>query len=181
MSVTTYYTLTVGGTLGVPFDRSEGIRKEWTALFGDQPKPGAREKGAYGEADADWPRGFLLDDPENIRHTLTRASDTSYPIEGHWKVESWDASAEPVARGAHTKLTFKAEVEFEGNFGIHEHRKSQKAAAAWFFDYLEQPWHKELSKRLSQFAAKHDDKKQIEPIGFKEWEFYCGNGGGGGE
>ena len=184
MSVTTYYTLVVGGTLGVPFDQSSAIREEWAALFGDQPDPkaSAESKGSSGGAPPDWPRGFVLDDPKAIAHTLKDASHTPYPIEGHWEVESWEPGAEPSGNGAYTKLTFKAEVEFKGNYGIHQHRESQKAAAAWFFDYLDQPWHKALTSRLEKFAEKHSRKHRIiEPVGFKEWEFYCGNGGGGGE
>jgi hypothetical protein len=142
------------------------------ALFGDKPVAG-------GPRELAWPAGFLLSDPSKTVKRLTGAKGMAYALEGHWSIEKWEMRVEPTASGAHTKLTFHAEAEFEGNMGIHQHKDSQKAAAEWFFEYLNKPWYKSLTAKLEDFRARH--KEEVEPIRFREWEFYCGNGGGGGE
>lgn len=181
MAVTTYYTLKIGGTIGVPFDAISGIEKEWSGLFGQKPTNEGKDRVSREEEKAfnlDWPYGFLRPNGPAEKRTLRRAGGASIDLGGEWEVHEWKPGAEPAADGAYTKLTFDAEVEFEGKGGIDDHKESQKIAAEWFFDHVGKRWHAALREKLRKFNGDH---KMIEPATFLEWEFYCGNGGGGGE
>ena len=182
MAVTTYYTLSIGGTVGVPFDTRSGIENEWRLVFGDPPSQKARlaSAPAADTVDLDWPDGFLRPNVPTPSRLLSTGSSQTYNLGGEWKIYEWKIAVEPGAEGAHTKLTFEAEAKFEGNGGIDEHKDSQKRDALWFFEHASKRWHLTLRDRLANFNNSHKGE-MIEPARFREWEFYCGNGGGGGE
>lgn len=182
MAVETYYTLTIAGTVGIPFGTGS-IENEWRALFGDAPSNAQQPTLSLDEAGAcnlDWPAGFLRPNVPAPSRALSGAGNQAYDLGGKWEIYEWEIGVEPVAAGAHTKLTFKAEAEFEGNGGIDDHKESQKRDALWFFEHWSKLWHQTLRLRLANFNDNHKGE-MIEPARFREWEFYCGNGGGGGE
>ena len=182
MAVTTYYTLQIGGTVGIPFDNRSGIEGEWRGIFGLEPsqKPRLPSVAAADTVDLDWPDGFLRPDVPAPSRVLSGGSSQVYDLGGEWKIHAWEIGVEPGAAGAHTKLTFEAEAEFEGKGGIDDHKESQKRDALWFFEHWSKLWHQTLRGRLATFNNNHKGE-MIEPARFREWEFYCGNGGGGGE
>jgi len=183
MAVTTYYTLNISGVLGQPYDPTSTVESEWRAVFGDAPsndgKPRLSAAQAATAADLPWPEGFLRPNVDVAPRKLTGANNRDYDLGGGWDIEGWEISVEPAANGSHTKLTFMAEVEFKGNGGIDDHKESQKRDAEWFFEHAAKPWHQTLKARLVAFN--NDHKEMIEPAWFREFKFYCGNGGGGGE
>ncbi len=182
MAVETYYTLTIGGTISIPFG-TRSIEDEWRAVFGDKPsnvKQSPLSLAAAGGVDLDWPAGFLRPNVPAPSRVLSRASIPTYDLGGTWEVEEWEIGVQPGADGAYTRLTFVAKVEFEGNGGIDDHKESQKLAAEWFFEHWSKLWHQTLRGRLANFNNNHKGD-MIEPVRFREWEFYCGNGGGGGD
>jgi hypothetical protein len=182
MAVETYYTLSIGGTVGIPFGTGS-IEDEWRALFGDPPSNDQKLALSLAEAgtfDLDWPAGFLRPNVPSRSKVLPGASGQAYDLGGKWEIYEWKIEAQPAADGAHTKLTFDAKAEFEGNGGIDDHKESQKGDAEWFFEHWSKRWHQTLRGRLANFNNNHKGE-MIEPARFREWEFYCGNGGGGGD
>ena len=172
MAVTTYYTLSISGVLGQPYDAGSRVRDEWTALFGDQPTAGT-------DQDLGWPAGFLRPSVSVPPRKLTGAGNQDYNLGGGWTIEDWEPGFEPAAHGSQTKLTFVAKVEFSGHGGIDDHKDSQMLAAVWFFEHASKQWHQTLKSKLIAFNNNHKD--MVAPAWFQEFEFYCGNGGGGGE
>jgi hypothetical protein len=183
MAVTTYYTLSISGVLGQPYDPASGIESQWRAVFGDAPsndgKPRLSLAQMAADADLPWPAGFLRPNVEVASRKLTGAFNRNYDLGGGWEIEEWEIGVEPAANGAQTKLTFLAEAEFKGNGGIDDHKESQKRDAEWFFEHATKQWHQTLKARL--IAFNNDHKDMIAPAWLQEFEFYCGNGGGGGE
>src|SRR5262245_25376118 len=182
MAVTTYYTLTLGGTIREPYVDESRIKAQWEALIGEAPTHESRLQAA---ADAKvlpdnlpWPYGFLRANASAGTKKLKGSSDQEYDLGGCWKIEAWEITVEPAGSGAFTKVSFEGKAEFKGHGGIDDHKESQKLDAAWFFDHKDKSWHQTLKDKLTAFNEKRD---MVDRVWFREFEFYCGNGGGGGE
>ena len=185
MAVETYYTLTIGGAVNIPFG-DQTVQDRWRLVFGNKPSNDERPELSLEEAkvaDDDWPAGFLrpnVPPPDPRVLSGATASRQVYPLEGKWEIYEWEIGAQPGADGAYTRLTFVAKAEFEGNGGIDDHKESQKRDAEWFFEHYSKLWHQTLRGKLAGFNKEYEGKL-IEPARFRGWEFYCGNGGGGGD
>jgi len=152
MATTAYCTLKIGGRLAGPLSANQEAKDFLEYL--KSMKPGGGSVTDYA--------GFLRPEPG-------------------WKIEDWDY--EMVAggdSGNETVISFTMEAEFEGPGAIYDHRAVLTSAATRFMHYRDEPWHRALKLALLELherLKKSGPDKVIERIWFRDWTFYCGNGG----
>jgi hypothetical protein len=81
-----------------------------------------------------------------------------------------------------TRITFRVEVNSRLDGTIYDWREAlTETAFRKFSHYRDAVWHKDLKARLEELnqdiAKRYGAEKLIERIWFREWGFYCGNGG----
>ena len=153
MSVRVRYTLGVGGRLaGPPEENGSILAQVHQVLPALAP---ARPGGG-------WPAGFLRPG---------------------WQLGFWDSAAEiGGANNQETRIGFRAEVICRLDGTIYDAK--QELVDTHFYEfcaYRDNVWHKDLKVRLEELnqdiAKQHGAEKLIEKIWFRQWEFFCGNGG----
>jgi hypothetical protein len=144
------YVLKVAGALkGAPRANARLIG-DFQRIFPPRP-PGRARRGG-------WPGGFVL---------------------GGYGVCLWSSTAEAYApERDQTLLTFRSEISVLAPGQLYDNREAFLRHVRWFYHYREQPWHRELSARLRELNERYRDHI-ICPIWFRDWQWYCGNGGDG--
>ena len=125
--------------------------------------------GAFGDKPGDgWPKGFILK---------------------NYSVCQWDLSLDRPHRPEHPKdkkayrkyseevmVTFRAEVHHNRQGSLFLNRLYMLPDVNWFYHYRKYLWHTQLTEKLNQLNRDFQ-KDLIERIWFRDWQWYCGNGG----
>jgi len=104
-------------------------------------------------------------------------------ITSDWKISSWDSAAEVGGEGdQETRITFRAEFSSRLEGTIYDWRNELSYTHFhWFSHYRDNVWHKDLKVRLEELnreiPRRYGEDKLVEKIWFREWQFWCGNGG----
>jgi len=153
MPVRVRCTLGIGGRLAGPPEDNGAVLAEIREVL---------PKGAPERAGAAWPSGIATPD---------------------WQISFWDSAAEPGGEtDQETRVTFRAELSSRLDGTIYDSREDLTYTHFhWFSHYRDAVWHKDLKVRLEELnheiAKRYGAEKLIEKIWFREWQFFCGNGG----
>lgn len=144
-----------------------GVMKEIIEQFGARPE----SKDAAGEPAAEnapppsldqkghgvgWPEGFVLKG---------------------YDVCEWCPDAEEY-QGEQTLFNLRVEAHRSQPGTLYDNDKDILPKVRWFYTYRDYEWHRDLKRRL--YKANDLAKAKgvlIEPIWFREYQIYCGNGG----
>ena len=100
-----------------------------------------------------------------------------------WQIGFWDSLAEIGGEtDQETRITFRVEVNSRLDGTIYDRREAlTDTHFRKFCQYRDAVWHKDLKARLEELnrdiGKRYGAEKLIEKIWFREWQFYCGNGG----
>ena len=151
------YLLRIGGRLNGNFTE-QAVLKALGGIF-DKPGNGA---GMPGQKDTGgWPDGFVLVD--------------YIPCQ-------WDVKVDH-PHPDQTMISFRAEIHHTFPNSLYQNRVEMLRHVEWFYHYREYRWWKELVKRLDKeanVALQSQFKQQPcipERLWFRDWQWYCGNGG----
>jgi hypothetical protein len=144
------YVLKIAGVLRDGPGANASAIGEFRQIFPDAPPPAGSGDG--------WPAGFMLKD---------------------FRACQWSPSAEPFApKQDETLLTFRAEVSIQVPGQLYDNRGPFLDHVRWFYHYRDQKWHSELSALLRSFHQRQQ-AKVLDRVWFRDWQWYCGNGGDG--
>ena len=148
-----------------------GLRRDLESIFGKQPG-GGTASFANNPGD-DWPAGFVLrgysvcqwhlsplfqDKPYAPKHDDDRKNPRwlKYPDE--------------------STIDFIAEVHHTLTGPLYFNRHAMIDEVKWFYHHREYKWHADLVDLLEKLNAKYA-KILLERVWFRDWKWYCGNGG----
>jgi len=77
-----------------------------------------------------------------------------------------------------TIIHFRAEAHHILNGTLFGNKDRMIPDVRWFYEGPEYRWHSELRARLDEWNQKIGDANRIDQIWFRDWQWYCGNGGG---
>ena len=153
MPVRVKCTLGIGGRLTGPPEDNQTILAELREILPESPPL---------RAGAGWPNGVVCPD---------------------WHIAFWDCAAEIGGKqDLETRITFRMELTSRLDGTIYDCREAlADTHFRRFSHYREELWHKHLKARLEELnediAKRFGAEKLIEKIWFREWQFWCGNGG----
>jgi hypothetical protein len=151
------YLLRIGGRL-----EGNANKQDVISLLGDifdAPKSPMGKSGQTGSGN--WPDGFVLQGYSVCQ--WTEAKDT---VDNPWDKE--------------TMISFRAEVHHTQLGTLYANRAGMLKEVNWFYHYRDYDWHKDLTKKLKDVNDKLKKKYGnglIERVWFRDWQWYCGNGG----
>lgn len=154
MAVRVSYVLEIGGRLDGDLAANNVIIPQVQLVLPTVPP--------VGPPPPDWPRGF---------------------VPPGWQVRFWDSRAEiggsPLR--PETRISFRAEVSVVLDGTIHGNQGQLNQHFQRFSNHRGEQWHQQLIVQLGtlnqQIVTQHGPARLIERIWFREWQFYCGNGG----
>jgi hypothetical protein len=100
-----------------------------------------------------------------------------------WQVSLWDAAAEVGGElDQETRFAFHLELSRRLDGTVYDCRDELTYTLFHgFAHYREAVWHKDLKVRLEELnhgiAHDYGPAKLLERLWFRQWEFFCGNGG----
>ena len=153
MPVRVHCTLGIGGRLAGPPAENGPILAKLQQLL---PKEAPTKMGGG------WPAGLISQD---------------------WQVSSWDSAAEVGGENdRETRFTFRLELSSRLDGTIYDCRNELSYTHFhWFSHYRDNVWHKDLKVRLEalnhEIIERYGADRLVEKIWFREWQFWCGNGG----
>jgi hypothetical protein len=145
--------LGIGGRLAGPPEANGPVLAEVRKVL---------SKDAPAKRGAGWPAGLATPD---------------------WQISFWDSAAEIGGEtDQETRVGFRVELNCRLDGTIYDSREELAYTHfRWFSHYRDAVWHKDLKARLEELnhdiAKRFGAEKLIEKIWFRQWEFYCGNGG----
>jgi len=152
MSARGSYLLRVGGRLKGDLKMNSAILGEIRKFFGVKPTNGA---AAPDNKPGDpWPNGFVLKG---------------------YHVCAWDLKDEEEAQ--QTVISFRTEAHHIQTGTLWDNRTKMIPEVQWFYHYPEYKWHMDLKAILQKWNQMIGQDKLIEQIWFRDWQWYCGNGG----
>ena len=150
------YLLRIGGRLQGKLEKKDVL----SALGGIFSAPKGAE-GVPGKKDiGGWPEGFVLVDYAPCQWDLK----VDYPHPDQ------------------TMISFRAEIHHTFPNSLYQNRVEMLRHVKWFYHYRQYRWWKELKKRLDKevnpaLRAKFEQNCPPERLWFRDWQWYCGNGG----
>jgi hypothetical protein len=145
--------LRVGGRLRGDLKANSGIVSEMEKFFATKPVKGLASW--EDKPGAPWPDGVVLKE---------------------YYVCAWDLKKEEEL--SQTVIHFRAEVHQILNGSLYGNKDSMIPDVRWFYEGPEYRWHRELRAKLEEWNQTIADANRIEQIWFRDWQWYCGNGGG---
>jgi len=146
------YLLRVGGTLKGDLTANGAIIEEIRKFFEQRPKQGAASFDA--KPGAPWPDGFVLKD---------------------YHVCAWDLKVEE--ENKETLISFRAEPHHILSGTLYANKDVMVPEVRWFYHSPEYKWHMDLKAKLRAWNQKIGPENLICWIWFRDWQWYCGNGG----
>lgn len=149
------YMLKIAGRLDGAFDPRE-VQETLRGIFDPHDTP----EGRYAErgGGAGWPNGFVLIDYIACQWDLK--IDNPHPDQ--------------------TMITFRAEIHHTFPGSLFDNKAEMLRHVNWFYHYRDYRWWQELSARLDREANPallSRFKQTRERLWFRDWQWYCGNGG----
>lgn len=150
------YLLRIGGRLEGNFKESDVLE----ALGDIFDAPTKEPAGVPGKKDAGgWPEGFIL---------------------VGYKACQWDLKVDN-PHPDQTMVSFRAEIHHTFPNSLYQNRVEMLKHVEWFYYYREYKWWKDLNKKLKDAngSVQKRFKQHCPPerIWFRDWQWYCGNGG----
>jgi hypothetical protein len=165
MPAMAWYEIKVTGTLGGSTRQNQKQIYEFQELFPTKapPAPPANEwSELFG-----WPEGFVLPGYKAIRWLSTADDIPAAQSNAFLGVDKL------------TLLTFNAELFATYPGTLFTNRVKMLAEVDWFYRYCNLDWYMDLKRKIhalnDSFAA---SANLIGRVDFRDWKWYCGNGGG---
>jgi hypothetical protein len=167
MPAMAWYELKLTGTLSGPSEGNEKLIAQFQDLFPPEPPEPPPSEEAWNEL-FPWPTGFMLPGYKVVKW-LSAADDIP------------NAQSSRATGGADTVtlLTFLAELLAIYPGTLFLNREVMLKEVGWFYRYCNIEWYMDLKRKLNALNssfAKSD--KLIARVDFRDWKWYCGNGGG---
>ena len=163
MPAMAWYELRITGTLGGRSSDNQKWIEAFRAVFPLEPPAGPAEE--WNELFG-WPVGFLLPGYKPTRW-ISAADDVPSQV-------SKQGGFEVV-----TLLTFQTEMfaMFPGTLFLNKERMLKEVA--WFYTYCTLEWYLDLKRQVNRLNEQLEASgKLIGRVDFRDWKWYCGNGGG---
>jgi hypothetical protein len=147
----------------------DGLKADLLEIFKGPPAAGT---GALSNAPGDgWPIGFVLKGYSVCQWKLSplykdKPYEPKHPDDKN-KYPQWSDE---------NTIDFMAEVHHTLDGPLYFNRHVMLDEVKWFYHHREYKWHIELVKRLEELNKKHAGAL-IERVWFRDWKWYCGNGG----
>jgi hypothetical protein len=161
------YMLKIGGRL--KGDASAKTFKDIKERLDDIFAPISAGTGAFTDEPGDgWPKGFILKNYSVCQWALSL--DKPHKPEHPEDKKTYKTYSEEVM------VTFRAEVHHNREGSLFLNRLYMLPDVNWFYHYRKYLWHEQLMEKLEEL---NDEFKNIliEKIWFRDWQWYCGNGG----
>jgi hypothetical protein len=145
-----------------------------------RPGPGIGKSGQFDTGA--WPDGFVLQGYNVCQWEPATEADADvydYPFNPTHSTdieEKKKAAADNEAWPNEIMFNFRAEVHRARAGSLYLNRLYMLPDVEWFYHYRKYRWHKDLTKRLIELNTKHQ-ALLIERIWYRDWQWYCGNGG----
>jgi len=166
MPAMAWYEIKVTGTLGGPSSDNEKLISEFQDLFPTVPPTPPPSADAWSEM-FPWPKGFVLPGYAPVKW-LSRPDDIPAAQ------SSTFLGVEVV-----TLLTFNAELLAIYPGTLFQNRVKMVEEVKWFYKYCNLEWYMDLKRRIHILNQSLDASgKLIDRVDFRDWKWYCGNGGG---
>jgi hypothetical protein len=167
----TSYLLRISGRFrGKIGDIPQNIRGDIDALFARPSDAAGLPEGDTPPAEgygADWPRGFWLKNYNLCEWT---------PLADLYESQT-DSGADP-SEQAQVLVNFRTEVHRAQPGTLHDNHVEILPYVKWFYTYRHYKWHRDLKTKLHVINKRAKEANLlVEPIWFREYQIYCGNGG----
>jgi hypothetical protein len=147
------YLLRVGGRLRGDAKLNSAVLSEIREFFAAKP---ARAVASWQDRPgAPWPDGLVLQ---------------------NYHVCAWDVKDEEEL--SKTVVSFRAEMHHILPGTLYGNRASMLPDVQWFYHSPEFQWHRDLRARLESWNKSIGESNLVEQLWFRDWQWYCGNGGG---
>jgi hypothetical protein len=147
------YLLRVGGRLRGDARTNSAILGEISKFFG--AKPSEARATWQDRPGAPWPDGLVLKG---------------------YHVCAWDLKDEEEL--SQTIVSFRAEMHHILPGTLYGNKASMLPDVQWFYHSPELRWHQDLRTRLEAWNKSIGETNLVEQLWFRDWQWYCGNGGG---
>jgi len=161
------YTLKIGGRLKAEAGE-KSFRNLKTKLDGIFAPAGAGTGAFDNEPGDGWPKGFVLKNYSVCQWQLS--------LDKPYKPEHPEDKKKYAKYSEEVMVTFRAEVHHTRQGSLFLNRLYMLPDVNWFYHYRKYLWHKELMEKLEKLNNDFKDDL-IEKIWFRDWQWYCGNGG----
>jgi hypothetical protein len=161
-----WYELRLTGTLGGPASENQDLIEAFRTVFPSDP-PATPGPEGWNELFG-WPTGFLLPGYKPTRW-ISAADD----------VPSQVSKQAMGGFAVVTLLTFQVEMfaTFPGTLFINKDHMLKEVA--WFYNYCNLAWYTDLKRKVNQLNELLERSgRLIGRVDFRDWKWYCGNGGG---
>lgn len=156
------YELKICGMLkGSVQDNQQGIHF-FRDVFPDHAPGGDADK------DGSWPSGLVW---------------PGYDVD--WKVSVEEEPTERIGADQHwgtgrnTRLTFRYEGVQTWQGTLFDNKDTMLPHVDWFYHYCQKKWQQTLSAQIKDLNVKlQATGNLLIPVEFRDWKWYCGNGGG---
>jgi hypothetical protein len=163
MPAMAWYELKATAVLKGPLSDNKKQIDEFKAVFPETKPPSATEWTPL----LGWPQGFMLPGYKD-----------AFWICDADEVDSF-RSAQALGGDKVTLLTFHVQLwkKFPGT--LFKNRAAMLDEVKWFYEYCDKPWYRELKEKINDLNASFlAAGRLIGRADFRDWKWYCGNGGG---
>lgn len=161
------YTLKVGGRLKGNLGKTafDKIEEKLDKIF----KSATAGTAAFDNEPGDgWPKGFILKNYSVCQWALS--------LDKPYEPKHPDDKEKYKNYSAEVMVTFRAEVHHNREGSLFLNRLDMLPDVKWFYHYRNYKWHTELMEKLDELNEEFKDVL-TERIWFRDWQWYCGNGG----
>jgi hypothetical protein len=167
------YTLKIAGRLKediapTALNKIKGDLKDIFKSVSSGAGTGAFSDELGDELGDEWPKGFVLKNYKVCQWEL-KLDKPHKPEHPDDKKKYKDFSEEVM-------VTFRAEVHHTRDGSLFMNRLYMLPEVNWFYHYRKYLWHKQLTEKLAKFNEEYKSHL-IEKVWFRDWQWYCGNGG----
>jgi hypothetical protein len=176
------YVLRIAGRMKSGASNQQALKSLESDLKLIFKKPGVGI-GKTGTFNSRWPEGFVL---ENYTVCQWQPSTESEPSEyydlPYNPTHPEDIKDRDAAKGTgdawpeQAMFNFRAEIHRSRPGSLYLNRQSMLPDVEWFYTYRKYQWHKDITAHLKKLNKDHA-AVIIEPIWYRDWQWYCGNGG----
>ncbi len=167
MPAMAWYEGKVTGLLGGPIKENEKLVLEFQGVFPTMAPAPPPAGEAWNEL-FPWPKGFVLPGYAPVKW-LSVADE----------IPNAQSSAATKGFDVVTLLTFQAELLAIYPGTLFTNRARMLPDVDWFYKYCNLEWYMDLKRKVN---ALNDtlgaSGKLISRVDFRDWKWYCGNGGG---
>lgn len=145
-------------------------------IFKEPASPGTASPSLDKKDEAGWPSGFVLEGYNVCQWKLTVDEPYKPVHKDDAARKQADGKKEATAWPEDRMINFRAEIHHDRDGSLFLNRQVMVPQVNWFYHNRLFKWHADLFQKLKRFNADYA-KHLLEPVWFREWQWYCGNGG----